>query len=177
MVRARSIGSPSIGGKHDSQPIVIKVFESVGEPADLFDDQVDGFGAAVADAVSVEVGQDLGLPGAQRAAEAGNFGNWTGVEAVQDLDRDLVARGRGGVVDRPQLLITLPGDVDLLPWVAGIKAAADLGLLTLGEMLHTVAEEPADLIEGSCLWPRRPRVSCCTRRRTSSTTCVPNRTT
>src|SRR5215213_440246 len=107
----------------------------------------DGFGAAVADAVSVEVGQDLGLPGAQRAAEAGNFGNWTGVEAIQDLDRDLVAGGRGGVVDGPQLLIALPGDVDLVPRVAGIKAAADLGLLMLGEMLHTVAEEPADLIE------------------------------
>jgi hypothetical protein len=25
---------------------MIKVFESVGEPADLFDDQVDGFGSA-----------------------------------------------------------------------------------------------------------------------------------
>ena len=38
---------------------MIKVFESVGEPANLFDDQVDGLGAAVADAVGVEVGQDL----------------------------------------------------------------------------------------------------------------------
>jgi hypothetical protein len=34
---------------------MIKVFESVGEPANLFDDQVDGLGAAVADAVGVEV--------------------------------------------------------------------------------------------------------------------------
>jgi hypothetical protein len=30
MVRASSVWSPSVGGKHDSQPIMIKVFESVG---------------------------------------------------------------------------------------------------------------------------------------------------
>ena len=30
MVGACSIWSPSVGGQHDSQPIVIKVFESVG---------------------------------------------------------------------------------------------------------------------------------------------------
>jgi hypothetical protein len=47
MVRAGSIGSPSIGGKHDPQPIMIKISEAVGEPADLFGDQVDGFGATV----------------------------------------------------------------------------------------------------------------------------------
>jgi hypothetical protein len=38
---------------------MVKVFESVGEPADLFDDQVDGFGAAVGDAAGVEVGSSV----------------------------------------------------------------------------------------------------------------------
>jgi hypothetical protein len=47
MVRAGSVGSSSIGGKHDPQPIMIKISEAVGEPADLFGDQVDGFGATV----------------------------------------------------------------------------------------------------------------------------------
>ena len=47
MVRAGSVGSSSIGGKHDPQPIMIKISEAVGEPADLLDDQVDGFGATV----------------------------------------------------------------------------------------------------------------------------------
>jgi hypothetical protein len=41
---------------------VVEISESMGEPADLFDDQVDGFGAAVGDAVGVEVGQHLRLP-------------------------------------------------------------------------------------------------------------------
>ena len=59
MVGACLVGPSSVGGQHDSQPIVIKVFESVGQSTDFFDDQVDGFGAAVADAVGVEVGQDL----------------------------------------------------------------------------------------------------------------------
>jgi hypothetical protein len=47
MVRASSVGAAAVGGKHDSEPIVIKVFESVGQSADLFDDQVDCFGAPV----------------------------------------------------------------------------------------------------------------------------------
>jgi hypothetical protein len=76
------VGPSSVGGQHDSQPIMVKVFESVGEATDFFDDQVDGFGAAVADAAGVEVGQDLAFPGAESAAEPGDLGDRTGVEAV-----------------------------------------------------------------------------------------------
>ena len=82
MVGACLVGPSSVGGQHDSQPIVIKVFESVGQSTDFFDDQVDGFGAAVADAVGVEVGQDLAFPGAESAAEPGDFWDRTGMEAV-----------------------------------------------------------------------------------------------
>jgi hypothetical protein len=90
---------------------MIKVFESVGEPANLLDDEVDRFGAAVADAVCVEVDQDLGFPGAEGAAQPGNLRNGAGMEAVQDLDRDLPALGRYGVVDGAQLLVALPGKI------------------------------------------------------------------
>jgi hypothetical protein len=38
------------------------------------------------------------------------------------------------VVDRAELLVALPGDVDLVARVAGIEAGADLGLLALGEV-------------------------------------------
>ena len=55
---------------------MIKVSKSVGEPADLLDDQVDGFGAAVGDPRGVEVGEYLGSPGAERAAEPGDL--WDG---------------------------------------------------------------------------------------------------
>jgi hypothetical protein len=44
---------------------MIKAFESVGEPANFLDDEVDSLGAAVADAVGIDVGQDLSLPGAE----------------------------------------------------------------------------------------------------------------
>ena len=47
---------------------MVEVEEAVGEPvgpvaADLFDDQVDGFGAAVGVAAGAGAGQHLGLPG------------------------------------------------------------------------------------------------------------------
>jgi hypothetical protein len=32
-------------------------------------------------------------------------------------------------------------------WVAGVEAAAELGLLVLGEVFDAVAEQPADLVE------------------------------
>jgi hypothetical protein len=74
---------------------VIKSLNPVGEPANLFDDQVDGLGAAVADAVGVEVGQDLCFPCAESAAQPGDFGDRAAVEAVEHLDRDLAALRRG----------------------------------------------------------------------------------
>ena len=74
---------------------MIKVFESVGEPANLFDDQVDGLGAAVDDAVGVEVGQDLCFPCAESTAQPGDFGDRAAVEAVEHLDRDLAALSPG----------------------------------------------------------------------------------
>ena len=64
---------------------MIKVFESTVGPANLLDDEVDSFGAAVADAVGVEVGQDLSLPDAEGTAEPGDFGRLVR-EAASDLE-------------------------------------------------------------------------------------------
>jgi hypothetical protein len=44
-----SVRPSAVGGEHDSESVVIKIFEAVGQPADLLDDQVDGFGSAVGD--------------------------------------------------------------------------------------------------------------------------------
>ena len=54
---------------------MVEVAEPVGEPADFLDDQVDGLGAAVGDAVGVEVGEHLMLPRLQGAAESGDLGD------------------------------------------------------------------------------------------------------
>jgi hypothetical protein len=126
---------------------MIKVFESVGEPADFLDDEVDRFSAAIADAVGVELSQDLGFPGAHGTAQPGDLGNGTGVKAVQDLDRDLPAFGRYGVVDGAQPLVALPGKINFTAGVAGVEEAADLVLLALGQVLDTIPQQPTDLIE------------------------------
>jgi hypothetical protein len=44
-----SVGPSAVGGEHDSESVVIKIFEAVGQSADLLDEQVDGFGSAVGD--------------------------------------------------------------------------------------------------------------------------------
>jgi hypothetical protein len=119
----------------------------VRKSADLFDDQVDGFGATVGDSVGVEVGQHLGLPGLQRSAEPGDLGDRTGGEAGDHLLRDLAAAICGRVVDRAELLVALPSQVDLPAGVDFLQAAGELGLLLLGEVLYAVAKQAADLVE------------------------------
>jgi hypothetical protein len=37
----------AVSGEHDPVPTMIKVAEAEGQPADLFDHQIDGVGAAV----------------------------------------------------------------------------------------------------------------------------------
>ena len=54
------------------------VVEAAGDAAVEFDDAVDGFGAAVAGAPVVEVGQNCGLPRAQGSAEPGDLGDRAG---------------------------------------------------------------------------------------------------
>ena len=86
-------------------------------------------------------------PGAEGAAEPGDLGDGAGVEAVEHLPRDLAGFRRGSVVNGAELLVALPGQVHLILWVAGVEAAAELGLLALGEVFDAVAEQPANLVE------------------------------
>src|SRR5215203_4210982 len=126
---------------------MVEVSESVSQPTDFLDDQVDRLGAAVGDAVGVEVGQHLLLPGLEGAAQTGNLGDRAAGEAVEYFGGDLAAFGRGGVVDGTELLVALPGQVHLLGRIAGVEAGDDLGLLLVGEVFDAVAEQPTDLVE------------------------------
>ena len=105
MVGPDSVGAISGGGEQDPQPVVAEIAEPMGEAADLLDDQVDGLGAAVGDAVGVEVGQHLCPPGTEGAAEAGNLGDRAAVEGVNHLLRDRPAVFGTGVVGRSELSI------------------------------------------------------------------------
>jgi hypothetical protein len=51
------------------------------------------------------------------------------------------------VVDAAKLLVALPGQVDLAVGVAGLQTPGELGLLAFRQVLDTVAEEAADLVE------------------------------
>ena len=110
---------------------MIKFFEPVGEASDLFDDQVDGFGAAVGDAMGIEVGQYLLAPGLEGATQSGDFGDRAGREAGDHFLRDPAALSGGGVVDGAELLIALPGKIDFPIGIAGLQTVCELGLLAL----------------------------------------------
>ena len=89
MVRSSPVWPLSVGCEHDAESVVLEVFEAVSKPADLLNDHVDRFGAAVGDPAGVEVRQDLLAPGAEGAAEPGDLGDRAGVEAVEHLLGDL----------------------------------------------------------------------------------------
>ena len=75
-----------------------------------FDQPIHGLGSAVGGAAGVEVGQEGVLPLLQRPAEAGDFGDGAGREAVDDLFGELAALGRVGVgVGGADALGALPG--------------------------------------------------------------------
>jgi hypothetical protein len=127
---------------------VTEVPEAVGQSSGLLDEQVDRLGAAVAHSRGGEVRQYPGPPGAQRAAEPGDFGDRAGRGGVEHLLGDLLACGRvGGGVGGAQLLIAGPGQGDLVVGVAGLEARVQPGALLVGEVLGAVPQQPADLVE------------------------------
>ena len=88
------------------------------------------------------------LPGSQGSAEAGDLGDRAGRERGDDLLGDAPALGRvGGLVDRAELLVALPGQVDLPVGSPASRHGVELGLLAFGEVLDAVAQQPADLVE------------------------------
>src|SRR6476469_5491286 len=50
------VGPSAGGGEQDSEPVVLEGAQAVGEASGLLDEQVDGLGAAVGDAVGLEPG-------------------------------------------------------------------------------------------------------------------------
>jgi hypothetical protein len=112
----------------------VAVAEAAGDAAVEFDEAVDGFGAAVAGAVGVEVGQERALPAAQGLAEPGDLGDRAGRERAYDLlGGGAAGRGRGCVVDRPDLLRTTPRQGDLVVAFVGLESLGDPGQLAVPE--------------------------------------------
>lgn len=121
----------------------------MGEPLGLLDEHVDGLGAAVAQPVGGEVGEDLSPPGAQGPSQPGDLGERAGREAGDDLlgQRSALAQAAGARLDGAELLVAGPGQLDLAVRVAKGKADLELAVLALGQVLQTVPEQSADLVE------------------------------
>ena len=143
-----------------------------------FDESVGGFGAAVAGAVGVEVAEELAGPLFEGSAQAGDLGDGAAWQAVDDCLGQGSASGQGGlVIDGADLLGASVGQFDFDVLDASGEGGVKSGLLSLGEVLVSGAQDVADPVQQGALRPRWPRVSCCTRRRTSSTAWLANFTT
>lgn len=88
------------------------------DAAGLFDEEIDGLGGSVVGA-GVEVGEELGPPGPQCAAQADDLGDRAGREACQHVARAVAPFGWAeGVVDSSELLDACTGDGDFRVRVA-----------------------------------------------------------
>lgn len=116
----------------------------MGEPAGLLDEHVDRLCAAVAQAVGAEVGEDLRAPGPQGPAEPGDLGDRAGVQAGEDLlgEQAALAQAGGAAVDRAQLLLDRPGELDLPVRVADGQPGLQPAVLPLREVLQAVPQNP-----------------------------------
>ena len=119
-----------------------------GDAAVEFDEAVDGFGAAVVRAASVEVAQERVTPLSQGLAESGDLGDRAGGESGQDPLGELPAGGRvGGVVHGSDALGALPCDVHLVVAGVGGDRFSEAVLLARGQVLGTGAEDGPDLVQ------------------------------
>ena len=109
---------------------MVPVAEAAGDAAVEFDEAVHSFSTAIVGSAGAEVGQELGLPAFQGAAEAGYLGDRAGREAVDDLGCQRPAGCCAGlVVDLPKLLGALPGDEDFEVRFVGVDRRGESGRL------------------------------------------------
>lgn len=156
-----SLGVESAGDEELSEAVVVGVAEAAGDASVEFDEAVDGFGAAVAGAVGVEVSEEFLAPLFEGAAEAGDFGDGAGVEGRDDAFGDGASVGEPGlVVGRAQLLGALVGDLDLDVFVASCQRGLEAGALALGEVFLTGAQDVTDRVKAGRLYGPGVR-GCC----------------
>ena len=143
-----SLGVESADDEERSEAVVVEVAEAAGDASVEFDEAVDGFGAAVAGVVGVEVSEEFLAPLFGGAAEAGDLGDGAGVEGRDDAFGDGASVGEPGlVVGRAQLLGALVGDLDFDVFVASCQCGLEAGALALGEVFLTGAQDVTDRVK------------------------------
>src|SRR6201993_1462354 len=115
---------------------------------DFLDQQIDGFGGAVADASGAEVGQELLAPGGDGARQPPEFGH-PGVDArhspVVEPGGGLVAIA--AAVDRAQLLSGYPGRGDLAALIAGLDTGDQACPAGRGQVLGAAVQHPPNSVQ------------------------------
>ena len=120
--------------------------------------------------------EDLGLPGPYGASQAGQLGDLEAIRpAVEPVQ--CVAGRRHDVrgVDGPQQLLALPGHSNLAAGITSRQAISQSRPSAFGELLCSRQQQLADAVQRITLTAPMPRVACCRRRRTWSTTRLASR--
>ena len=126
----------------------------MADPLHVLDEQVDRLGRPTGAAGGQVPGEDLGLPGAHGAGQAGQLHYpdtvCPAVEAVEGrTGRWHAVRG----VDRAQQLLALPGDGDLAEPITGSQSRAQPRSATAGELFGGGQQQLADVVQRIVLAP------------------------
>ena len=139
---------PDAAVQQQPQPVVFEVAETVPDPLHLLDEQVDRLGGAVGAAGGLVPGEDLGLPGAHGAGQAGQLKELhTVAPAVEALQRGPGGGQVSGGVDRTQQFLALPGGRHLAETVTGSESRAQPCLAAASELLGGRQQQLADPVQ------------------------------
>jgi hypothetical protein len=93
-------------------------------------------------------GQDLGLPGAHGASQAGQLKELhTVAPAVEAVQRGAGGSQTAGGVDRPQQFLALPGGRHLAETITGSQSRAQPSLAAASELLGGCQQQLADPVQ------------------------------
>ena len=134
--------------EQQSQSVVGEVAVAAGDRLGVLDLQVEVLGWPVADGGMVEVRAQLGSPGAQRAAEAGQLRD----RAVPQVGDELLgsfagALGVGELVEHHQVLGDGPGQGELAGRIPGHEPGLEPAAGLAGEPVAAAAQYSADSVE------------------------------
>jgi hypothetical protein len=154
--------------QEEPEAIVVEVAESMTDAADLFDEEVDGFGGSVGLAGGV-VRQDLVVPGAHGSGQGVELGDPAfvamAVELVEGPAGCLLVSRR---VDLAEKLHGQPGGGHISLGIAQLEAGDEAFPASLVQPFGADEGDTTDPVQGSAARPRWPSVSFWTRRRTLS---------
>jgi hypothetical protein len=127
---------------------MFEISVATGDALGVFNFEVEVFGGSVGDAGVVEVSEQLGMPGMERAAKLGDLGDRAAPQLGDQLGgpgAGLV--GLGDLVEGHQVLGDGPGQGGLAGGVASDQAGVESGTGLGGQPVAAPTQHAADAIE------------------------------